>query len=264
MRILITNDDGIHALGLKILKKLAEQIAGKDGEVWTVAPLSEQSGTSHSVSFVRPFMISQISEREFAVEGTPADCVLAGIYNVMQPHKPDLVLSGVNQGNNSGENTLYSGTVGAAIEASLQGITGIALSQYYGSNNLTLNNPFEAAETFGTDAVKIVLANLETNIADYPLLFNINFPPCSASQVEGIRASEQGIRSKGTFNLITTESPSKKKFLWIKSGPQDIYGRTGSDISDNLNRFVSITPMRANLTDQQSLEKLRRYLPCQN
>lgn len=260
MRILITNDDGISAVGLKILKDVATQIAGTDGEVWTVAPSTEQSGASHCVSFVRPFLITKVSDREFSVEGTPADCVLAGIYDVMDSKKPDLILSGINRGNNSGENALYSGTIGAVIEASLHGIMGIALSQYFGSENNSLENPFEAAQSFALKTVKTVLSCNNHSTKDYPLYYNINFPPCPASAVVGMRASAQGMRAKGTFHTFAANSPSYRRFLWISSGHQDIAGQLGTDITDNLKRYISITPMRADMTAYDSMDKLRKQL----
>ena len=134
MRILITNDDGINAPGLQVLHDIATEIAGAKGEVWIVAPASEQSGVGHCVSYIRPVMIAQLDERRFSVEGSPADCVLAGIYEVM-PQRPDLVLSGVNRGNNAAQNTLYSGTIGAAMEAALQGLPALPLSQSVVPNN---------------------------------------------------------------------------------------------------------------------------------
>ena len=116
MRILITNDDGIMAEGLEVLTRIADELAGPKGEVFTVAPAFEQSGVGHCISYTHPMMISKLGPRRFAVEGSPADCVLVGVYEVMGGQKPDLVLSGVNRGNNSGENVLYSGTVGGAMD----------------------------------------------------------------------------------------------------------------------------------------------------
>ena len=113
MRILITNDDGINAPGLKVLTDIAHDVAGPDGEVWTVAPAFEQSGVGHCISYTHPTMIAQLDDRRFAAEGSPADCVIAGLYDVMKDNPPDLILSGVNRGNNAAENTLYSGTIGA-------------------------------------------------------------------------------------------------------------------------------------------------------
>ena len=261
MRILITNDDGINAPGLVVLKRIAQQLAGADGDVWTVAPSTEQSGTSHCVSFVRPFLITEIGTQTFAVDGTPADCVLAGLYEIMQEQPPDLVLSGVNRGNNSGENALYSGTVGAVMEASLQGKTGIALSQYLGPANGHIANPFEAADAYGVEAVHAILTLNNQKIDHYPLFYNVNFPPCPADSVAGIRAAKQGARPlEGRFKTMEAPSPSNRKFLWLRSGPQDVPAQPQSDITLNLENFVSITPMRADLTDQASMVTLESQL----
>ena len=163
MRILITNDDGIEAEGLKVLENIAMDVAGPVGEVWTVAPASEQSGVGHCISYTHPTVLNKLGERRFSVEGSPADCVLAGIYEVMKDARPDLILSGVNRGNNSGENTLYSGTLGAAIEGALQGIPSIGLSQFYGPGNISLENQFEASAKHGVETVNKILA---TNVDD--------------------------------------------------------------------------------------------------
>ncbi|MEF9602419.1 5'/3'-nucleotidase SurE, partial [Paracoccus sp. PXZ] len=141
MRILITNDDGINAPGLETLEAIAAEVAGPGGEVWTVAPAFEQSGVAHCISYVHPTLIAELGPRRFAAEGTPADCVLAAIADVMRDNPPDLVLSGVNRGNNSGENVMYSGTVGGAMEAALQGLPAIALSQYMGQRTAALDDP---------------------------------------------------------------------------------------------------------------------------
>ena len=185
MRILITNDDGISAPGLAVLEQIAQAVAGPDGEVWTVAPAFEQSGVGHCISYTRPFMLSQLSERRFAAEGSPADCVLAGLHVVMKDALPDLVLSGVNRGSNSAENALYSGTLGGAMEAALQGIPAIALSQYFGPQNANIENPFEAAAHHGAELIRAILETQPSEAADYRLFYNVNFPPIPAAAVKG-------------------------------------------------------------------------------
>ena len=142
MRILITNDDGINAPGLATLAAIAHEVAGPKGEVWTVAPAVERSGVGHCINYTAPSLLTKVGERRFALEGNPADCVLAALYDVMSDAKPDLVLSGVNRGNNAADNTLYSGTIGAAMEAALQGVPAIALSQFFGAGNRNLADPF--------------------------------------------------------------------------------------------------------------------------
>ena len=160
MRILITNDDGINAPGLEVLSEIAAEIAGPQGEVWTVAPAFEQSGVGHCISYTHPMMIAELGPRRYAAEGSPADCVLAAIYDVLDGAKPDLVLSGVNRGNNSAENVLYSGTIGAAIEAALQGVPAIALSQFFGPENAKLADPFESARVHGAKVVQVGILNV--------------------------------------------------------------------------------------------------------
>ena len=155
MRILITNDDGINAPGLQVLHEIATEIAGATGEVWTVAPAFEQSGVGHCISYTHPMMIAKLAPRRYAAEGSPADCVLAGIYDVFQGRRPDLVLSGVNRGNNAGENVLYSGTIGGAMEAALQGVPAIALSQFMGPETNEIDDPFEAARVHGAKVVRV-------------------------------------------------------------------------------------------------------------
>lgn len=196
MRILITNDDGINAPGLKILAAIAADLAGDGGEVWTVAPAFEQSGVGHCISYTHPMMIAQMGERRFAAEGSPADCVLAGLHDVMKDNPPDLVLSGVNRGNNSAENALYSGTLGGAMEAALQGLPAIALSQYFGPQNATIDDPFEAAAVHGADVVRKILDAAPASDDDYRLFFNVNFPPVPADKVKGTRHRDTGIPAR--------------------------------------------------------------------
>ena len=136
LRILVTNDDGINAPGLKIAQEIALTLAGKSGDVTTVAPALDQSGVGHSISYLRPSLISKHSPTEFSMEGSPADCILAGVYHVMKDNKPNLIISGVNNGHNLSEDILYSGTVGAAMEGALQNIQSIAISQCYSPKSL--------------------------------------------------------------------------------------------------------------------------------
>lgn len=257
MRILITNDDGINAPGLEILAAIAAEIAGPDGEVWTVAPAFEQSGVAHCISFTHPMMIAQMGERRFAAEGSPADCVMAGLHEVMKDARPDLVLSGVNRGNNSAENALYSGTLGGAMEAALQGLPAIAMSQYYGPKNLEIENPFEAAAVHGADVVRKILATNPDDGQDYRLFFNVNFPPAPASDVQGIRVTSQGYRRGIHFGVEPHNSPSGRRFLWIKGGNQQIRTEPGTDADANLDGYISVTPMRADLTAHDALTAMK-------
>jgi 5'-nucleotidase len=257
MRILITNDDGINAPGLKVLHEIATDLAGSSGEVWTVAPAFEQSGVAHCISYTHPMLIAEMGPRRFAAEGSPADCVLAGLHDVMNGTPPDLVLSGVNRGNNSAENTLYSGTIGGALEAALQGIPAIALSQYYGPRNNTTSNPFEAAAVHGAGLVRRILAACPETGSDYRLFYNVNFPPVPAAEVLGTRIAAQGYRRGTSFSTEPHSSPSGKRFLWIKGGNQHIPTLPGTDAAVNLEGYISVTPMRADLTAHDALDALK-------
>jgi 5'-nucleotidase len=256
MRILITNDDGINAPGLEVLTAIATAIAGPGGEVWTVAPAFEQSGVGHCISYTHPMMIAELGPRRFAAEGSPADCVLAAIYDVLEGAKPDLVLSGVNRGNNAAENVLYSGTIGGAMEAALQGVPAIALSQFFGPDNARLDDPFESARIHGTTVVRALLDRGIWTTDDYRVFYNVNFPPLPAADTRGIRVAPQGFRRDTAFSVEPHQSPSGRKFLWIKGGPQQTPTLPGSDAAVNLEGFVSVTPMRADLTAHDLLADL--------
>ncbi len=260
MRILITNDDGINAPGLRVLHAIASEVAGPTGEVWTVAPAFEQSGVGHCISYTHPTMIAELGTRRFAAEGSPADCVLAGLYDVMADARPDLVLSGVNRGNNAAENTLYSGTIGGAMEAALQGLPAIALSQFFGPENASLDDPFEAALNHGAEVVRRILAQHTEDAQPYKQFYNVNFPPVPAAQVKGMRAAAQGRRQETNFSVQAAQSPSGRKFLWIKGGPQHTPTAEGTDAALNLAGYISVTPMRADLTDHTALSGLAKAL----
>ncbi|PVH29634.1 5'/3'-nucleotidase SurE [Pararhodobacter oceanensis] len=260
MRILITNDDGINAPGLKVLEAIAHEIAGESGEVWTVAPAFEQSGVAHKISYTHPMMIAKMGERRYAAEGSPADCVLAGLFEILQDQRPDLVLSGVNRGNNAAENTLYSGTVGACIEAALQGMRSIALSQYMGPRTLEMSDQFEPAITHGAAVVRNILENGIWTEDDYRLFYNVNFPPVPASEVKGTRVTTQGFRRHTSFGVEPHMSPSGRKFLWIKGGPQDIPTLPGSDAAANLDGYISVTPARCDMTAHDMIATLKDRL----
>ena len=260
MRILVTNDDGINAPGLRVLEKIAAEIAGADGEVWTVAPAFEQSGVAHCISYTHPTMLVDIAPRRFAAEGSPADCVLAGLYEVMKDAPPDLVLSGVNRGNNAAENVMYSGTVGGALEAALQGIPAIALSQFYGEANRDLENPYEAAEETGAALIRKLLDDGIWDEEPYRIFYNVNFPPVPAQGVKGIRVTTQGRREGTNFGVKRHVSPTMRTFLWVTGGAQHTPTAPGTDAAANLEGYISVTPCRADLTAHDAIETLRSRL----
>jgi 5'-nucleotidase len=260
MRILITNDDGINAPGLEILHAIATEVAGPEGEVWTVAPAFEQSGVGHCISYVHPTMIAELGPRRFAAEGSPADCVLAAVNDVLTDAPPDLVLSGVNRGNNAAENVLYSGTIGGAMEAALQGLPAIALSQYFGPDNASLENPFEAAATPGAELVRKLWHHGHWDRADYRVFYNVNFPPVPAADVRGTQVTSQGFRRDTRFTMQAQTAPNGRRFLWILGGRQNVMTEPGSDAHAKLMGHISVPPMRADLPAHDRLDDLRAAL----
>ena len=260
MRILITNDDGINAPGLQVLSEIAQEIAGSEGEVWTVAPAFEQSGVGHCISYTHPMMLARLEPRRYAAEGSPADCVLAGLYEVLRGQAPDLVLSGINRGNNAAENALYSGTVGGAMEAALQGIPAIALSQFMGPETDDLDDPFDAARRHGAAIVRALLDKGRWDGGDYRYFYNVNFPPIPGAKVRGHKVAAQGYRTDTFFGVEPHVSPSGRKFLWITGGPQHKPTAPGTDVAVNLEGYISVTPMRADLTAHDILSDLEARL----
>src|SRR6516225_9924229 len=155
MRILITNDDGIHARGLAVLEEIARALSG---DVWVVAPETDQSGVSHSLSLNDPLRLREIGPRHFAVKGTPTDCVIIGTRYVIPDGKPDLVLSGVNKGRNVGEDVVYSGTIAGALEGTILGIPSFALSQEFGTDTRQ-KLPWDTALKHGPGIIRKIMEN---------------------------------------------------------------------------------------------------------
>ena len=261
MRILITNDDGINAPGLEALAAIAAEIAGPDGEVWTVAPAFEQSGVGHCISYTQPTLIAELAPRRWAAEGSPADCVLAALGDIMAAAPPALILSGVNRGNNAGENAMYSGTIGGAMEGALQGIPAIALSQYLGPRTAGLADPFEAARAHGPRIIRALLDRADwAGGDDHALFYNVNFPPVGADGVRGLRVAPQGRRAGVRFGAHPYVAPNGRRFLWVTGGAQDAPAAPGSDVEALLAGYATVTPMRPDLTCAATTQRLAALL----
>ena len=257
MRILLTNDDGINAEGLEVLYETACTLSECADDIWIVAPASEKSGVGHCISLASPVLLNEISERRFSVEGNPADCVLVALHHIMVKNPPDLILSGVNRGNNSAENALYSGTLGAAMEGAIQGIPSFALSQYFGPNNRELADPFAASRAHASSVIRQVLDRDCADANPYRLFYNVNFPPCPAESVKGMQFTKQGMRRDCNFGVTPILSPSRREFFFVTGGDQQIPTDDGTDAAANLSNFISVTPMRADLTDHSVLQELK-------
>jgi 5'-nucleotidase len=254
MRILVTNDDGIHAPGLKICEEIARALSD---DVWVIAPEHDQSGVSHSLSLNDPLRLRTISERHYAVKGTPTDCVIMGARHVLSDKVPDIVLSGVNRGRNAAEDVLYSGTVAAAKEACVLGIPSFALSQAHSANNK--HNPFwQTAVKHGPDIVRRVLK--EGIPRD--VLVNVNFPDCAPGAVKGIAASSQGKRNQQLLHIDARHDGRGNPYYWIayERGLKSVV-EDGTDLAALADNRIAVTPLRLDLTDQPFLTKLAELFP---
>jgi 5'-nucleotidase len=253
MRVLITNDDGIHAQGLAVLEKIALAIAD---EVWICAPETEQSGAARSLTLAEPIRVRQLEPRRFAVRGTPTDCVMLAVETLMRGDRPDLVLSGVNRGLNAAEDVTLSGTVAGAIEAMAMGIPGIALSQMMSGYGPDCRVDFEPAEQLGPDLVARLIA------AGWPrdVVINVNFPLGPASRVTGVEVTRQGFRDVRTrFAERRTDLRGRDYYLLghhaTPSKPAE-----GTDLRAAYDGRVSVTPLHIDLTHEGALQRLRSAL----
>lgn len=259
MRILITNDDGISAPGLVVAEEIAREVAGPDGEVWVVAPAFEQSGVGHCVSYIRPMRIEPLGPRRFAVEGSPADCVLAAVCDLMADTPPDLILSGVNRGHNVAEDTLYSGTIGGAMEGALHGFRSIAMSQYFGPARAGVD-AFASARAHGVDVVRRVVAGARWSSDGYRVFYNVNFPAVPAGEVKGLRATIQGNRPGPTFGTQPQTSPNGRRYLWLTHDHGNGGTAPGTDSRECHDGFVTVTPLSADLTARDQMAPLAEAL----
>ena len=248
MRVLVTNDDGINAPGLECLEKIAAELFD---DIWVVAPETEQSGASHSLTLSHPLRLRHLAERRFAVEGTPTDCVLMGIKNIL-PEPPDLVLSGVNRGQNLCEDVTYSGTVAAAMEGTALGVRSIALSQTYGlAGRDSLR--WETAEAHGGDLVRRLLA---TDWGD-GVLINVNFPDCAPHKVEGVEITVQGQRDQNLVELDERIDARGRPYYWIGFERRRSNPGQGTDLRAVYDGRISVTPLHMDLTQRQAMDTLR-------
>ncbi|EHD14819.1 5'/3'-nucleotidase SurE [Commensalibacter intestini A911] len=246
-RVLLTNDDGFDAPGIKILENIASKIAK---EVWIVAPDKDQSGTSQSVSIHNPLRAIKKDERHFAVSGTPADCIVMGLRNLM-PHKPDLILSGVNRGSNLGLETIFSGTVGAAMTGCLLGIPSIAFSQNFRDGH---DLYWETAYHHGPE----VLRKLATLPWQQPrTCLNVNFPDCPSDEVKSIEFTTQGVGYIEDINVLSKTDTREVPYYWLTFDRpiKDDLANTETQVVNN--NSISITPLTFDRTDHALLKSLK-------
>jgi 5'-nucleotidase len=239
-RILLTNDDGIHSTGLVTLEKALSEL----GDVYVVAPEAEMSGASHSLTLARPLRIRQVDDRHWTVDGTPTDCVTLALHQILsEDQRPHVCASGINHGGNLGDDATYSGTVAGALEATILGVPGIAVS-LVARENLD----FTDAARFGVLAVKKVLAE---GLPEGTLL-NINVP---LAEIKGVRVTRQGI--KNAHPVITEHiDPRGKPYFWIGEQYFRSNAEDGTDYRAIEEGYVSITPLKSDMTDHGVLAEL--------
>jgi 5'-nucleotidase len=250
MRILCTNDDGIHAPGLKIVEQIARELSD---DVWVVAPELDQSGVSHSLSLNDPLRLRDVGPRHFAVRGTPTDCVIMGSRHILGDKGPDLVLSGVNRGRNVAEDVVYSGTIAGALEGTILGLPSFALSQEFSME--TRNKPlWETALKFGPPILrKVIAAGVPKNT-----VVNINFPACAPEDVAGVLVTRQGKRNLGFLKIDERRDGRGNPYFWIgfeRAAMMDAPS-AGTDLAALAERCVSVTPLRLDRTDDAFAEVL--------
>ena len=244
-RILVSNDDGINALGIKTLERIARTLSD---DVWVVAPETNQSGAAHSLTLTRPLRVRRHGERHFSVDGTPTDCVLIALQRIVEGPPVDLMLSGINHGANLGEDITYSGTVAAAMEATLFKVPSIAFSQVCEDRR---NIRWPTAERFAPEVIERLLSMPWAP----DVLINVNFPDRDPDEVRGVRVAVQGARKIGDTLLERTD-PRGEPYLWIGALREATSPGEGSDLAAVAAGYVAVTPVHLDMTHHQSLAAL--------
>ena len=249
-RILVSNDDGIDAPGIKLLERIARTLSP---DVWVVAPETEQSAVAHSLTVRRPLRLRRLSRRRFAVDGTPTDSVLLAIRHVLKGRPPDLLLSGINRGANLGEDVTYSGTVAAAMEGTLLGVPSIAMSQQVDGGEPV---KWSTAEHWAASIVRCAAA------AGWPrnVLINVNFPDMPHGQVGGVAVTRQGKRKIGD-ELVERIDPRGQQYFWVGGQRAEDRGATGTDLEAVCRGVVSVTPLCVDFTSAPAIERLAAVFP---
>ena len=244
-RILVTNDDGIDAPGIEILEKAARRLSD---DVWVVAPETEQSAVAHGLTIRRPLRIRRVTERHFAVDGTPTDSVLLAIGHILKDRRPTICFSGVNRGANLGDDVTYSGTVAAAMEATLLGVPAIAFSQVFTKRDVV---HWKTSETF----VPKVARSLARMGWPENVLMNVNLPDRPPARVRGVKAVAQG-RHKVGDELVENQDPRGQSYFWIGAMRQLEPDRPGTDLHAVAAGWIAVTPLHLDLTHGETLARM--------
>lgn len=251
MRILLTNDDGIHAEGLEALERIARVLSD---DIWTCAPEYEQSGASRALTLAEPVRVRTLDPRRFATTGTPTDCVMLAISELMAGVRPDLVLSGVNRGANVAEDVTMSGTVAGAIEAMAMGVPGIALSQTYGMPGEPLS--FAPAETFAPGIIKRLIE------VGWPrdVVMNLNFPNMPVERIGAVEVTRQGFRDNSVRRAEKRTDLRGRHYYWFGFHQQRSNPAEGTDLKAIYEGRISVTPLHIDLTHIETVHALKGAL----
>jgi len=252
MRILVTNDDGIDAPGLHAMREIASKLSD---DVWVVAPETNKSGAGHSLSLHEPLRMRRLDDHAFAVRGTPTDCVIMGVRHVLKEKRPDLILSGVNRGQNMAEDVTYSGTIAACFEGTLIGIRSIAMSQAYG---------FESKEHPRWECAVEHAPNLVRRLIAEPwgegVLMNVNFPDRAPDKIEGLRVTVQGRRDQDLLTVDERADTWGTPYYWFRFARSRSNPKPDTDLWAVYNGYISVTPLLLNMTHRASLDALSKRL----
>ncbi len=249
MRILLSNDDGIHAPGLALLEEIAATLSD---DVWVCAPAEEQSGAGHSLTLHHPVRLRQHGERRFSVTGTPTDAVNLALRKLFEDGKPDLVISGINAGENLGDDITYSGTVSAAMEGALANIPAIALSQQQKIAGAIGGTDFEAAKGWAAR----VLANLMGMPMARRTVVNVNFPALASDAVRGVRIVRQGFHDYARGSLIEGTDPRGRNYYWFGLEGIEHTADHGTDLEAVNAGYIAITPLQLDLTNYPAMDAI--------
>ncbi|MFI4936497.1 MAG: 5'/3'-nucleotidase SurE [Caulobacterales bacterium] len=253
MRILISNDDGIHAEGLEVLERIARQLSD---DVWIAAPETEMSGASRSLTLSEPLRVRVLDDRRFAILGTPTDCVMLAITHLMKDAPPDLVLSGVNRGLNAAEDVTLSGTVAAAIEGMALGVPAIALSQMLRVFHDSERALYETAETFAPGIIeRLVEASWPADV-----VLNINFPARPPDDVTAVEVTRQGFRDVRTKFAEQRTDLRGRDYFWLGFKNEPSRPPEGTDLRAAYEGRISVTPLHIDLTHMATVHALRGVL----
>lgn len=252
-RVMLTNDDGIDAPGLVCLEDIAKDLAE---DIWVAAPATEQSGASRKMSFADPIPVKEVADKRFAVRGTPSDACFLGLHDLVSGRTPDLVLSGVNRGQNLADDITVSGTVAAAIQAMKMGVPAIALSQtLVGYTNFDAT-PFDCARAHGPDLIrKLIGIGWAKDV-----VLNVNFPPCRPEDVKGVQVTCQGERDQWHMKAERRTDLRGRIYYWLGFEGGMSNPDPGDDLHAIYDNYISVTPLRVDLTHHDSMDRLREGL----